>query len=117
VALTFGWAPTVAGSTGTATALVRSAQFGDGYQQRAADGLNNVSSAFNLQWVGDASKIGAILAFLRARGGAESFLWTPPLWDDAGLFYCETWTEPVKDGKTYTITATFQQTFQPADGD
>lgn len=113
MALTFDWAPTLSNYSGTTTAKARSAQFDDGYQQRVADGINNISSVFNLQWIGDETKIRAILAFLRARAGAESFFWTPPLWDDAGLFYSETWSEPVPNGTQYTITATFQQTFQP----
>jgi phage-related protein len=110
---TFTWVPTVDGLSGTATASVASAKFGDGYQQRAASGINNVSSSFNLQFKGDALKIGAIMAFLIEKGGYESFEWTPMLWSAPGLFYCETWTEPTKDGDVYTMTATFQQTFQP----
>jgi phage-related protein len=78
-----------------------------------ADGLNNVSSAFTLQFAGDEDKVGAILDFLTAKGGAESFYWQPPLRKAPLLFYCETWSEPVKDGATYTMSATFQQTFQP----
>jgi phage-related protein len=110
---TFIWVPTVANLSGTATATVRKAQFGDGYAQRVADGLNNVASSFNLQFIGDAAKIAAVLAFLRAKAGAESFYWTPLLWSAPALFTCETWGEPTKDGDTYTITATFDQTFAP----
>ncbi|TGN96127.1 phage tail protein [Burkholderia sp. USMB20] len=109
----FTWAPTVSNSTGTVTATVDSAKFGDGYQQRTAPGLNNMASSFSLQWVGDESKIRAIRSFLRDRGGWQSFTWTPVLWDAPGLFYCETWSEPTKDGRVFTITATFQQTFAP----
>jgi phage-related protein len=107
---TFTWVPTVANLSGTATLLVREAQFGDGYSQRTADGLNNRSSSFSLQFIGDATKISAILAFLDARAGAEAFYWTPPLRTQL-LFTCATYTEPTKDGNVYTITATFVQTF------
>ncbi|CAD6536432.1 hypothetical protein LMG27952_03148 [Paraburkholderia hiiakae] len=110
---TFGWVPTVASASGTATATVRKAQFGDGYSQRAADGLNNVASSFSLQFIGDAAKISSILAFLRAAAGSTSFNWTPPLWTAPALFTCETWSEPTKDGNVFTITATFEQTFAP----
>ncbi|MBR7996712.1 phage tail protein [Burkholderia cenocepacia] len=109
--LTFGWTPTVANYSGTATPVVRAAKFGDGYEQRAADGLNNVASAFSVQFNGSADKISAILAFLRAAGGADAFWWTPPLWDSPGAFYSPSWTEPTKDGDVYTMTAQFQQTF------
>lgn len=107
---TFTWAPAVSSLSGTATLKVRKAQFGDGYEQRAADGLNNRRSSYNLTFIGDASKIGAILAFLDARAGAEAFYWTPLLRTQS-LFTCETYSEPTKDGDIYTITATFDQTF------
>ncbi|MDR5774914.1 MULTISPECIES: phage tail protein [unclassified Caballeronia] len=110
---TFIWKPTVASSSGSTTLKTRKAQFGDGYAQRVADGLNNASSSFSLQFIGDAATISAILAFLRAHAGATAFLWTPLLWTAPALFTCETWSEPTKDGNTYTITATFDQTYAP----
>jgi phage-related protein len=109
----FTWAPTVSNSTGDTKAVARAAQYDDGYQQRVASGLNNVQSSFSLQFVGDATKIRSIRSFLRERGGAVSFEWTPVLWDEPGLFYCEKWSEPTKDGDVYTMTAQFVQTFQP----
>jgi phage-related protein len=108
----FAWSPTVANMSGDATLRVRKAQFGDGYAQRVSDGLNNRLSSFNLQFIGDAAKISAILAFLDAHAGATSFYWTPPLRMQL-LFTCEKYTEPTKDGDVYTITATFDQTFAP----
>ncbi|MGF6976352.1 phage-related protein [Paraburkholderia sp. JPY465] len=109
----FTWPPTVAGTSGTDTASVRSAKFGDGYEQRSADGINNIAASFDLQFIGDAAKISAIRAFFIARGGATSFLWTPPLEASPLLFYCATWSRPTKDGDVYTMTATFTQTFAP----
>ncbi|WP_414446860.1 phage tail protein [Burkholderia sp. 22PA0099] len=109
----FQWSPTVANMSGTDTATVRKAQFGDGYAQRAADGLNNVAAVFDLQFIGDAAKITAIRAFLAERGGATSFSWKPPLEAAPLLFVCETWSRPTVDGAIYTMTATFTQTFAP----
>ncbi|MDR5881125.1 phage tail protein [Caballeronia sp. LZ032] len=110
---TFIWKPTVASTSGTTTLKTRKAQFGDGYAQRVADGLNNAASSFSLQFVNDAATISAILAFLRAHAGATAFLWTPLLWTAPGLFTCESFSEPTRDGAVYTITATFDQTFAP----
>ncbi|WP_234775011.1 phage tail protein [Paraburkholderia tropica] len=106
----FTWAPTVDSFSGDTTLRTRTAQFGDGYAQKAADGINNRSTSFSLKFAGDASKLTAIYAFLDARGGATSFLWTPPLREQL-LFTCEKYTEPVKDGNVYTMTATFDQSF------
>ncbi|QVN14810.1 phage tail protein [Burkholderia sp. LAS2] len=109
---TFIWPPTVEGFGGDTTLRVRKAGFGDGYTQRAADGLNNRVPSYNLRFVGKAEKISAILAFLDAHAGAVSFLWTPPL-RPQGRFVCEKYTEPAKNGNVYTITAQFEQTFSP----
>jgi phage-related protein len=110
---TFIWKPTVAGSSGSTTLKVRKAQFSDGYAQRTGDGLNNAVATFNLQFVNDASTISAILAFLRAHGGATAFFWTPLLWAAPALFTCESFSEPTHDGDVYTISATFEQTYAP----
>ncbi|MBM2769927.1 phage tail protein [Burkholderia anthina] len=109
---TFNWSPTVEGFGGDATLKVAKASFGDGYTQRSADGLNNRKSTYNLRFVGNADKISAILAFLDGHAGAASFFWTPPL-RSQGRFVCEKYTEPVKNGHFYTITAQFEQTFAP----
>ncbi|MDN7419517.1 phage tail protein [Burkholderia dolosa] len=109
---TFIWSPTVQGFGGDTTLRVRKAEFGDGYTQRAADGLNNRQSTYNVRFVGKADKIAAIVAFLDAHAGAVSFYWTPPLRQQA-RFVCEKYTEPVKDGDVYSITAQFEQTFSP----
>jgi phage-related protein len=109
---TFIWVPTVAGLSGDTTLRVRKAQFGDGYAQRVADGLNNRSSSYQLQFVRDAATIAAIFAFLDAHAGATAFYWTPLLRAQS-LFTCEKYTEPTKDGNAYTLTAQFDQTFAP----
>ncbi|AFQ50450.1 phage tail protein [Burkholderia cepacia] len=109
---TFNWSPTVQGFGGDTTLRVRKAEFGDGYTQRAADGLNNRVSTYTLRFVGSAAKITEIFAFLDARAGAISFFWSPPLRPQA-RFVCEKYTEPTKDGRVYTITAQFEQTFAP----
>ncbi|MDR8400116.1 phage tail protein [Paraburkholderia sp. USG1] len=107
---TFTWAPAVSNLSGSAALRVRKAQFGDGYAQKIADGINNRASSYNLTFIGDAPTITAILAFLDAHAGATAFNWTPLLRPQA-LFTCEKYSEPTKDGNTYTITATFDQTF------
>lgn len=107
---TFTWAPTVAQYAGTATQRVRKAQFGDGYEQSAADGLNSTVLSYTLQFVGDSIKISAILAFLDAHAGATAFYWTPPLRSQL-LFKCATYSEAIPDNGTYALTATFTQTF------
>lgn len=58
---------------------LRKAQFGDGYEQVAAAGLNNHKRRYRCVYsaitVADAA---SLLAFVRARGGHEPFLFRPP---------------------------------------
>ncbi|WP_087686812.1 phage tail protein [Pandoraea sp. PE-S2R-1] len=108
---TFLWSPRT-NASGDITFAVRKGVFGDGYEQRARDGLNNKKSTYQLTFVGGEQKISAILAFLDAHAGSKSFFWTPALRPQA-LFVCEKYSGPVKDGDTYTISATFDQTFAP----
>lgn len=98
--------------TGTGDFLTRQARFGDGYRQTAADGLNNETQQWPISIVGRESKVGPALAFLRARKGAVSFLWTPPL-GVQGLYLCKTYTLIPHGNDVFTLNATFEQTFQP----
>jgi phage-related protein len=108
---TFTWCPIVE-PTGTGTLKVKKSQFGDGYQQVAADGINNQSESWPLTFRGSEAAIRPIKDFLVARGGAQSFYWTPPLGDQA-LWICETYSLTPLGGGMYTLTATFEQFFSP----
>ena len=98
--------------TGTGTFDVAQARFGDGYRQTASQGLNNESQQWPVSIVGRAAKVAPALAFLRARKGAISFLWTPPL-GVQGLYLCKTYNLTAHGNGVFTLSATFEQTFQP----
>lgn len=107
----FEWAPLVE-ATGEEKFRTRSLQFGEGYRQVAQDGINNASQKWPLTFGGDEQEIEPIVLFLRRHAGARSFLWKPPLsvqsyWTCSGFNLT-----PHVDG-VYTLTATFEQSFQP----
>ena len=106
---TFSWVPTST-SRATSTGLVRRAQFGDGYAQSIADGINPMSRAYDLTFTGSSALISQIAAFLDAHVGV-SFFFAHPI-HGTGLYYCDSYSDS-GEGLTYTLTATFQQTFQP----
>mgnify|MGYP001041813585 CR=1 FL=1 len=106
---TFLWKPTSSGAA-TVTSVVRKAQFGDGYAQRAAEGINPTTRSYQLTFTGSKARIDAIIDFLDAHVG-RSFFWTGPR--GTALYACDTRTEPLPNGLTHTVTATFDQTFQP----
>jgi len=106
---TFIWKPTSSGAA-TANAAVRKAAFGDGYTQRAPEGINPRSRSYQLTFTGTKARIDQIIDFLDAHVG-RSFFWTGPR--GTALYTCDTHTEPLPNGLTHTVTATFEQTFQP----
>lgn len=106
----FTWCPTKA-STGQTDGLVRRTQFGDGYNQSAADGINPNSSTWNVEFVGTKLRTQEIIDFLRSHVG-KSFIWDEPFVGD-GYFYCDTFSPAPNGQRLWTVTATFEQTYQP----
>ncbi|KAF1016174.1 MAG: hypothetical protein GAK31_01663 [Stenotrophomonas maltophilia] len=106
---TFTWVPTSTGGS-TIKDSVKRAQFGDGYRQTAADGINPRARSYSLTFTGPKAQIDQIIAFLDAHVG-RSFLWQSP----RGLlmFECTAQGEPFPTGLTHSLTATFEQAFQP----
>lgn len=92
---------------------VRAVQFGDGYQQRVADGINTGTDAWNLTFaVRDDTETNQILAFLQARGAVEAFNWTAPDGTSA-VFVCSEWNRTFDRFGQSTITATFRRVYEP----
>lgn len=91
---------------------VLSSKFGDGYEQRVADGINVRPLTYDLQFKNrSATEAGNILTFLRARNGVESFDWTPPN-GSAGKYVCREWNHSPDQVDRYTVTAKFEQVFE-----
>jgi len=93
---------------------VRMAQFGDGYQQRVADGINTSPATWPLAFTNrDDTERDGILSFLVARNGVESFDWTPPFGGASIKVTCAEWDWTPARFNVNTITATFMQVFEP----
>jgi phage-related protein len=95
---------------GTTTYSVRTAQFGDGYSQSVANGINNAVDSWPLTFSGSSAKIAAIKAFLDATQGYVSFYWTPPLGTQS-LFRAGPYTVQPHGADSYTLTVTFTEVF------
>ncbi|MGE0256805.1 MAG: phage tail protein [Alphaproteobacteria bacterium] len=96
----------------TTRARVLRAGFGDGYSQRAGDGLNCVISSWSVVWNALApEEADYIDGFLTARGGHESFSWTAPGEDEARLWTCEAWSRAPQraGGSRASMTATLEE--------
>ncbi len=105
---TFTWTPDI-GSTEERSPRLRAVQFGEGYEQRAADGLNNDMRKRGLSFTGrSAAESAAIAAFLEARGGVSSFDYAHP-GDSSRKYVCKTWRISDSAYGVRTITCDFQQ--------
>lgn len=91
---------------------VLKADFGDGYGQRAADGLNNDPLETDFEWpnITTAEK-NYINDYLKARKGYQSFLWTEPDETVAKAWVCEEWSVDHQAFGVYTVKAKFRQVF------
>lgn len=85
---------------------IRKAQFGDGYVQRAGNGINTKSTGWTLQFVGDWDYIKPIFDFLDEHGGHTAFQWVNPM-EELGLYVCESY-DPTAKGKNAAGNQMFQ---------
>lgn len=109
---TFTYAPSYSLAATTKPA-VKALKFGDGYEQRARYGMNNTPRSFNVTFgQRTTAEADAIEAFFAATGGADSFDWTPPF-GAAGKFKVMDWTRTIEAGNVETITAVFDEVFEP----
>lgn len=107
--------PPVAPSTGMSNRPklnILKAEFGDGYTQRAANGINNVRKVYNLSW--DAllpEQASYIMTFILELNGYLPFYYTLPDEVTPIKFTCENVTDEHISTGLHKVTATFEQTF------
>ena len=108
---TFTWVPDN-GSPTTFKPRILSGRFGDGYEQRVKDGINNNPAEKKLTFSAQTlSERNAIMDFLSARGGVEAFNFTDYS-GVTGVYVCKEWEESPTSAAAYHITATFEQVFE-----
>ena len=99
------------GAQKTSQPKVRQVQFGDGYVQHLTFGLNQDPKVWNLTFEVSETDADTIETFLEARGGAESFTWSPPDESDSYKWVCLQWSKTIPYLNRATIQATFQEVF------
>ena len=104
---TFTYTPEF-GALVTKKPAVRSVKFGDGYEQRIADGINNQLREYSLSFSGDEADIREIDKFLTEHGAVKAFSWTPQDTWQTGTFKCEEWSITV-NGYWNQLSAKFQE--------
>jgi phage-related protein len=92
----------------------RTAQFGDGYQQRVTFGLNQNPKEWTLSFNVSDEDADIIEAFLDARAAdSTSFNWTPPDSSTSYKWICPSWTRELFDFQRSRVDVTFRQVFEP----
>lgn len=87
-------------------------EFGDGYTQATAAGLNHIRRVVSASWdVLAREERDQIATFFRERAGYQPFYYRMPGDDTAEKWTVEQWSDTAIDGGCFSITATFRQSF------
>lgn len=106
---TFTWTPDI-GAVCQHQPRIREIKMGDGYEQRAQDGLNADMELWPLTFSGRSIlEAGAIDAFLITAGGTASFDWQAPEATTTKKYVCQKWSRKRDSYASQTITAEFRQ--------
>ena len=101
------------GASKQAQPKVRVAEFGSGYSQRSVLGINQDKKIWQLAWRNrTATDTNTIEDFLEARGGHESFDWSPPDETDTYKWICKSWVKTMPYSNLFDIEATFEEVFE-----
>lgn len=99
------------------TPKVLVAKFGDGYEQRIADGINSIQETFNVTFNNrTAAEIDDITGYFASLKGATAFTYTIPD-DNAGgelalKVVCENYNQLYHHEGVYSVTATFRRVYE-----
>ena len=85
-------------------------QFGDGYKQTSADGINIKDEQYAFKAHAYGVKAQEIMDFFDEHQGWKSFFWTPPL-GKLGLYTCADPKPTPQGGGLYAISGTFVKVF------
>ena len=102
------------GASKAAQPKARIAEFGSGYSQRTVFGINQDPKVWSLSFQNRSTTVSnTIENFLNARGGSESFDWSPPDESTTYKWICRTWTKTMPYPNLFNITVEFEQVFEP----
>lgn len=108
---TFTWSPSYSAQKAHRPRVLL-AQFGDGYEQRVADGINTNPEMWDVQFATRRDdEADQIDNFLKSRGGVEAFDWVTPF-GLSGKFVCRDWQRTKTGPLLSTISAKFEQVFE-----
>lgn len=104
---TFTWVPVFGAGTETEP-RVNTVNYGDGYSQRVADGINTALQVKSVLFQGTTAVIDAIEAFLKIENGVTYFLWTPP-GKTQKKWLCKKWSRVENAYNNESLSTTFYE--------
>lgn len=105
--------PTTGGTSKKTTIRTLETGFGDGYSQRAGDGINTTDNELNLEWVGSDTNIDALIAHFVERAGYQAFTIADATiaGSVAYKWICKEWAPHDITDDTKSLTATLKRVY------
>lgn len=104
---TFGWFPD-ASLRKSVTPPTWSLKFGEGYEQRAPEGITPILDQWQLKFTGTRAEIDEIEAFIKGHRGAYSFYWINPD-ERMGCYIVRNWEKGREHGTIASFSALFEE--------
>lgn len=102
----------------TQNARLTTVAFGDGYEQRAPEGINSKRLSFDWKFSNvTAARVRQVVAFLDAHPGVTAFLWLPPIpYDDLPRAFIvrPPWTLNYNSFDNYSLAVRIDEDFNPS---
>ena len=95
------------------------ARFGDGYEQRIADGINSIQETFSVTFNNrSAAEIDDITGYFSSLKGVTAFTYTIPDEKESGgelalKVVCENYSQNYHHDGYYSVSATFRRVYEP----
>ena len=91
--------------------------FGDGYEQRLANGINNLVETYGVSFSNRTKEeIDDITAFFANKGAVTAFTFTIPDSNNSGetavKVVCDSWSQAYRYGDYYSCNATFRRVYE-----
>lgn len=104
------WIPDY-GASRTKKPRVKVVSFGDGYEQRVADGINTIKEEWSLTFAGSRDMIEEIDMFLSEQKSVNSFWWVSPKGKRMAVV-CDDWNTSMDGWDWQRISCSFRQVFE-----
>jgi phage-related protein len=87
-------------------------KFGNGYEQRAKDGINNIVDSWSLTWDNlSQTDMNSLSAFFDSLGGTTYFTWQAPTDSASKKWTVSKWTASVLAGTRYSVNVSIEQIY------